>query len=103
MGRPVTLTVESAILGQRVVINDPGNGWISATCDDGTVYRPQELNMIRLAGELIDPEVHLVKKLFTGTITAIGEYTPYAKYLKRKEEEDRERTSSSSDSEHSNE
>lgn len=81
-----TWKMHSEILGQEVTLHDPGNGWISATCADGTVYRAEELNILRSCPGEMDLVAHLTKKVFGGTIQRVRPYTPQELNQRRKDE-----------------
>jgi hypothetical protein len=81
-----TWKMYSEILDQEVTLHDPGNGWISATCADGTVYRAEELNILRSVPVEIDLVAHLVKKVFGGTIQSARPYTPQELNQRSKDE-----------------
>jgi hypothetical protein len=38
-------------------------------CEDGTIYSPEEIEIMKEAKQEIIPEVHLVKRIFGGEIT----------------------------------
>jgi hypothetical protein len=40
----------------------------SVYCEDGTVYRPEEIAILKAAKQETVPEVHLAKKVFGGEI-----------------------------------
>jgi hypothetical protein len=57
--------IRSDTLKQEIAMNiETGQVY----CEDGTVYSPEEINIMDAAKQKITPEVHLVKKVFGGEI-----------------------------------
>ena len=45
-------------------------GWVQ--CEDGTKYSPQENEILKMTGKPVPLEVHLIKKVFNGTLVLLS-------------------------------
>jgi hypothetical protein len=69
--QPGFVYLDSVILKQRIALHEK-SGWVF--CEDKypngelVTYSPKELKVIYETGEPISPDVHIVKKIFTGEI-----------------------------------
>lgn len=63
----------SEVLGQWITVRSlsAGDKMLEVTTDDGTVYSPFEVNLLRTYAGKIDPVVHLVKRITGGSIEII--------------------------------
>jgi len=52
-------------LKQNVAFNRI-TGWVH--CEDGTTYSPEENSILKKSGQQIPLQVHLIKKVFGGTL-----------------------------------
>jgi hypothetical protein len=67
-------------LKQEIAVNvKSGNVY----CEDGTVYKPEEIKIMKAAKQKINPEIHLIKKVFDGEIVGFSEKP--ASYVKDSE------------------
>jgi hypothetical protein len=64
--KPGWTYIKSSDLKQEVAVNNK-NGMVY--CEDGAIYKPEEVEIMDKAGQQITPEIHLVKKMFGGEIT----------------------------------
>jgi hypothetical protein len=65
--KPGWTYIMSKTLNQEIALNNR-TGIIY--CEDGVIYRPEEIELIDRAGMNIDPGVHEVKRLFGGQIVS---------------------------------
>ena len=63
----------SEVLGQWITVRSlsTADNMLEVITDDGTVYSPFEVNLLRTFAGKIDPVVHLVKRITGGTIEMI--------------------------------
>lgn len=59
----------SETLKQNVAYNKITK-WVQ--CEDGTLYSPKENAVLRKTGNPVPLQVHLIKKVFEGTVIAAG-------------------------------
>ncbi|MDR1903948.1 MAG: hypothetical protein LBQ88_16895 [Treponema sp.] len=64
--KPGWTYIKSSGLKQKVAVNNK-TGMVY--CEDGAIYKPEEIKIMDKAGKQITPEIHLVKKMFGGEIT----------------------------------
>lgn len=63
--------IKSEVLEQMILVTQVAPGKMTVDCADGAKYTSAEVKLLQQAGT-IDPRVHIVKKLFGGTIIQIG-------------------------------
>ncbi|MDR2535189.1 MAG: hypothetical protein LBD29_04045 [Treponema sp.] len=65
--------MDSAAIKQRIAYDVSTD---RVVCKDGTVYEPEEIQIMAGAGKTISLEVHLVKRIFQGVIVRGGKNNP---------------------------
>lgn len=64
-----TYVIESETLGQKVFCNEFDNGQVSVRTEDNVPYSQFELAIANMCDAKIVKEIHVLKKLFEGTLT----------------------------------
>jgi hypothetical protein len=71
--KPGWLYIYSEILKQEIALKlESGRVY----CEDGTEYAMKEIDQMDKAGQVIDPGVHLVKRIFKGEIVGVKAVDP---------------------------
>lgn len=66
--KPDFIYIKSDLLKQEVAVSKK-TGWVH--CEDGVKYSPQEMEIIRQAGGVLDAATHMVKKTLGGEVVKV--------------------------------
>jgi len=66
--KPDFIYIKSDLLKQEVAVSKK-TGWVY--CEDGVKYSPEEMEVIRRAGGVLDAATHAVKKAIGGEVVKI--------------------------------
>ena len=82
--RPGRYQMQSESLGIPITVFASGLGEISVETSAGEQYLPSEIQKLKTIGATVGPELHVVKKLFQGTLEEASKLTPQEVFVREK-------------------